>query len=133
MGAYATIDEYRADSGDETTPEARVSSILEQQSAKLRALVVGSAALNEDQRVLARAIVTDAARKALKPPAIGGVGSVDGASQASFSANGFSGSYTLANPSGAAWFDRSLVSALRRSLGTSQRIGSIAPHYGGPR
>jgi len=107
--------------------------MLDQQSAKLRLSVIGGRSLTEDQRILARAIVTDAARKALKPPSFDGVGAVDGASQASFSANGFSGSYTVANPTGSAWFDRSMVAALKKSLGTSQRIGAVCPFYGGRR
>ena len=130
MGAFATVEEYRADSGDASTPDERVSPMLEQQSAKLDALVVRGRELDGTQRVIARAIVTDAARKALKPPTLEGLAGVDGASQASFSANGFSGSYTLANPSGSAWFDRSMVSALKRSLGTSQLVGTLAPSYG---
>lgn len=132
MASYATVEEYRVDSGDERTPDERVESMLEQQSAKLRALAGISPCreLTDDQSLLARALVTDAARKALVPAFVEGAGEVTGATQASFSANGFQGSATFANPSGSAYFDRSTLSALRRSLGTSQRVGTIAPSYG---
>ena len=133
MGAaYATVEDYRTDTGDDATPEGRVSSALAQQSAKLRAIagIAEGRALTGDAAALARLLVTDAARKALVPPLVEGIGEVAGASQASFSANGFQGSVTLSNPSGTAYFDRSTLSALRRLLGTSQRIGTIAPSYG---
>ena len=53
-----------------------------------------------------------------------------GASQASFSANGFTGGYTLSNASGSAWLDRKMVSRLKRLLGKSPRIGTIMPEIG---
>ena len=133
--AYATVDEYRVDTGDEATSEDRVSAVLAQQSAKLRAHVGISEGrrLTDDQKQLARMLVTDAAGKALKPASIDGLGEVAGAKQASFSANGFQGSYTFANPSGAAYWDRDALRAFVRSLGASQRIGSVLPDYGGAR
>lgn len=135
MAVYASVEEYRLDTGDDSTPEARVESALSQQSAKLRARVgIGAARkLTADQSELAHLLVVDAARKALVPPSLDGLGDVSGASQASFSANGFQGSLTLANPSGTAYFDRDALKALVRSLGLSQRAGSIMPHYGSPR
>lgn len=133
MTAYASVSEYREDSGDETTAESRVTAALAQQSAKLRAELGGRAAGiegNEDALALARLLVTDAARKCLVAPSFEGVGEVAGATQASFTANGFQGSYTLQNPSGTAYFDRSTLKALKRLLGGTQRMGTIAPSYG---
>ncbi len=135
MSAYATLEEYRLDTGDDATPDARVASALEAQSAKLR-LKLGidpDRKLTDDQGALARLLVTDAARKALVAPAIEGVEDVAGVQSTSFSANGFSSSYTLANPSGTAYFDRDSLKALARSLSGSQRIGTILPSYGGAR
>lgn len=133
--AYATVEEYRTDTGDESTPDDRVQATLDQQSAKLRALagIAPSRPLTEDQALLARSLVTDAARKALVPVTIDGLGDVTGATQGSFSANGFSASVQLSNPSGTAYFDRSTLAALRASLGTSQAIGTVCPSYGGRR
>ena len=133
MAAFADVSEYREDSGDESTPDSRVVSALAQQSAKLRAELGSRAALidgNEDAEALARLLVTDAARKCLVAPSFEGVGEVAGATQASFTANGFQGSYTLQNPSGTAYFDRSTLKALKRLLGGSQRGGMLAPDYG---
>ena len=134
MAAYATVSEYREDTGDEDTAEARISAVLAQQSAKLRA-ELGAASkridADEDARALARLLVTDAARKCLVRPSFDGVGEVDGATTASFTANGFQGSYTLQNPSGAAYFDRSTLAALRRLLGCGQSCGTVLPFYGG--
>lgn len=127
--SYATVDEYRQDTGDVASDEGRVASAVAQQSAKLRAMlgIDASRELTPDQRALARALVVDAVRKALVPPTLDGVGDVAGASAASFGANGFTQSVTFANPSGSAWFDRSTLAALKRSLGTSQRIGTVYP------
>ncbi|MCB6312294.1 MULTISPECIES: hypothetical protein [Gordonibacter] len=135
MEAYATVEEYRLDTGDATSPDDRVASALSQQSAKLRsrAGIPRSRSLTEDQLQLARMLVTDAVGKALKPAVLDGLGDVAGAKQASFSANGFQGSYTLANPSGTAYFDRDTLKAFLRSLGRSQRVGSVMPSYGGLR
>lgn len=132
MAAYATVDEYRLDTGDADTSDERVQAVLDQQSAKLRAKLGISAdrALTDDQGVLARLLVTDAARKALVAPSINGVDDVSGVKTTSFSANGFQSSYTLANPSGVAYFDNDTLKALRRLLGSSQRIGTIMPSYG---
>lgn len=133
MAAFADVSQYREDSGDESTPDSRVSSVLAQQSAKLRAELGGRAVFiagNEDAETLARLLVTDAARKCLVAPSFEGVGEVAGATQASFTANGFQGSYTLQNPSGTAYFDRSTLKALKRLLGGSQRMGMLAPDYG---
>ena len=127
MSAYATVEEYRAYTGDETSTDARISAFLEQQSAKLRAecRISEDVELTSDQLTLAKALVTDAARKALMPVSLDGVSDITGASCASFSANGFQSSVTLANPSGAAYFDRSTLKALKRSLGCEQRIGYV--------
>ena len=121
MEAYATVEEYRLDTGDATSPDDRVASALSQQSAKLRsrAGIPRSRSLTEDQLQLARMLVTDAVGKALKPAVLDGLGDVAGAKQASFSANGFQGSYTLANPAGTAYFDRDTLKAFLRSLGQS--------------
>lgn len=133
MAAYADVTEYREDSGDESTSDSRVTAVLAQQSAKLRAELGSRAAgiaKSEDAQALARLLVTDAARKCLVAPSFEGVGEVAGATQASFTANGFQGSYTLQNPSGTAYFDRSTLKALKRLLGGSQRMGAVAPSYG---
>ena len=133
MASYATVEQYRVDTTDESSDDARVEAVLEQQSAKLRAtLGIGeSRSLTGDAATLARLLVTDAARKQLVPPSLEGVGELGGATQASFTANGFQGSYTLSNPSGSAYFDRSNLAALRRLLGRGQRIGTVCPYYGG--
>lgn len=130
--SYATVEEYRTDTGDSATPADRVESTLAKQSAKLRALagIREGRALTADQAALARDLVTDAARKQLVPALVEGVGEVAGASQTSFSVNGFQQSVSFANPSGTAYFDRTSLAALRRLLGTSQRAGTISPGYG---
>lgn len=135
MGAvsYATVEEYRLDTGDGSTADARIDAVLAQQSAKLRARagIAAERKLTEDQASLARLLVTDAAGKALKPASIDGLGDVAGASQASFSANGFQGACTFANPAGTAYWDRDALKAFLRLLGRSQRVGTVAPFYGG--
>lgn len=136
MAAYATVEQYRLDTGDEETDEARVEATLAQQSAKLRAELGRAAARiagDEDAESIARLLVTDAARKCLVSPSVDGIGDVTGATQASFSVNGFSTSYQLQNPSGTAYFDRSTLKALRRLLGCSQQVGTICPGYGARR
>lgn len=130
--AYATVDEYRTDTGDESGDESRVGAMLAQQSAKLRALagITESTALTNDQLLMCRALVTDACRKALVTPDVFGFGTMAGLTQATFSANGFSGSVQNSNGSGVAYFDRDMLRALRRSLGTSQAAGTVMPGYG---
>lgn len=133
MTAYATVAQYREATGDETTANARIEAVLTQQSAKLRAELGVRAkgiAGNEDAESLACLLVTDAAHKSLVAPSFAGVGEVTGATQASFTANGFQGSYTLQNPSGTAYFDRATLKALKRLLGGSQRMGTFSPSYG---
>ena len=133
--SYATVGEYRTDTGDQSSDEERVRAVLAQQSAKLRATlgIAATRALTGDAATLARLLVTDAARKQLVPPSLEGVGELGGATQASFTANGFQGSYTLSNPSGSAYFDRSNLAALKRLLGRGQRVGTMCPSYGGGR
>lgn len=132
MTSYATLDEYRTDSGDTESPDARVNAMLAQQSAKLRARagITASMALTEDQLLMCRALVTDACRKALVKPSVDAFGDLSGLTQGTFSANGFSGSFQNANGSGAAYFDRDTLRALMRSLGTSQGCGTVIPSYG---
>lgn len=130
---YATVDEYRTDSGDTASPDGRVDAMLLQQSAKLRALVgiTAGRTLTDDQLAMCRMLVTDSVRKALAPQVMAGIGAnISGATQASWSANGFSASTTFANPSGSAYFDRDTLRALRRSLGTSQSAGTVIPSFG---
>lgn len=133
--AFATVDEYRIDTGDTATDEERVAAELSRQSAKLRAtLDIGRThALTGDAAALARDLVTDAARKKFVQPACApmGVEDLTGVSQSSFTANGFQGSFTFQNPSGTAYFDRSTLNALKRLLGRGQRIGTVCPSYGG--
>ncbi len=132
MTSYATVDEYRTDTGDTSSPEGRVSSMLAQQSAKLRARVgiSESRKLTDDQMLMCRALVIDACRKALVKPSVDAFGDLTGLTQGAFSANGFSGSFQNANGSGAAYFDRDTLRALMRSLGTSQTSGTVIPSYG---
>lgn len=130
---YATVDEYRTDSGDTASPDGRVDAMLLQQSAKLRALagITAGMTLTDDQLAMCRMLVTDSVRKALAPQVMAGIGAnISGATQASWSANGFSASTTFANPSGSAYFDRDTLRALRRSLGTSQSAGTVIPSFG---
>lgn len=132
MISYATVEEYRTDSGDSASDAARVESMLAQQSAKLRARagIAEGRTLTEDQLLMCRALVTDACRKALVKPSVDAFGDLSGLTQGTFSANGFSGSFQNANGSGAAYFDRDTLRALMRSLGTSQGCGTVIPSYG---
>lgn len=130
---YATYQDYVTYTGDTTTSQERVEAMLASQSAKLRALtrMSNGQALDDDQALLAKELVVDSCRKALVPATLDGFGSpLTGATSASFSANGFQQSINLSNPSGAAYFDRSTLSALVRLLGGSQRIGTISPRIG---
>lgn len=131
---YATWAEYVARTGDEASSREQVESMLEDLSAELRAEcgIAGIGALDGDAGILARKLVIDAARKALVPPTLDGFeGSLAGARQASFTANGFSGSLTLSNSTGSAWFDSRSLARLKRLLGRSQRVGFVYPYYGG--
>lgn len=132
MTSYATVDEYRTDTGDSASDAARVESMLAQQSAKLRARagISNGRTLTDDQLLMCRALVTDACRKALVKPSVDAFGDLTGLTQGTFSANGFSGSFQNANGSGAAYFDRDTLRALMRSLGTSQGAGTVVPSYG---
>ncbi len=133
MGAFATVEEYRLDSGDSSTDDERVQAVLDQQSAKLRAKagITSKRKLTEDQQAIARLLVTDAARKMLVRPSVDGLEDAIGVKQSSFSADGFQGSYTFENASGSAYFDKDTLKAFIRSLGKSQRVGTIMPYYGG--
>lgn len=131
---YATVEEYRIETEDTTTTEGRIKALLMQQSVKLKAVCsLGSQeTLTQDQRTLAHALVVDAVRKALTTASADGfMTDLQGATQASMSANGFAASYSLYNPSGSAYFDKSLLNALKRLTGSAQRIGAILPDYGG--
>lgn len=132
MTSYATVEEYRTDTGDQSSDEARVQAMLAQQSAKLRAKagITETQRLTDDQLTLCRALVTDACRKALVVPTVDAFGDMTGLTQGTFSANGFSGSFQTANGSGSAYFDRDTLRALLRSLGRSQGAGTIVPSYG---
>ena len=132
MTSYATVEDYRTDTGDSASDAARVDSMLAQQSAKLRARagIAEGRTLTEDQLLMCRALVTDACRKALVKPSVDAFGDLTGLTQGTFSANGFSGSFQNANGSGAAYFDRDTLRALMRSLGTSQGAGTAIPSYG---
>lgn len=132
MTSYATVEDYRTDTGDSASDAARVESMLAQQSAKLRARagISNGRTLTDDQLLMCRALVTDACRKALVKPSVDAFGDLTGLTQGTFSANGFSGSFQNANGSGAAYFDRDTLRALMRSLGTSQGAGTVIPSYG---
>lgn len=135
MEAYATVEDYRLDSGDASTPDERVEAVLMQQSAKLRvkAGIDADKKLTDDQLQLARLLVTDAARKMLVAPTVDGMDDVTGIKQSSFSADGFQASYTFANASGSAYFDSDTFKAFMRSLRRFQRVGTMMPSYGGNR
>lgn len=125
---YATVQEYRDETGDQSSSDAMVSARLRQQSAKLRAKarIAAGRALTEDQLAMCHDLVVDSCRKALVPPTLEGFGSaLTGATSASFSANGFQQSVQLSNPSGAAYFDRDTLASLEASLGTRQRMGTV--------
>lgn len=132
MTSYATLDEYRTDSDDTESPDARVTAMLAQQSAMLRAVlgITESRMLTEDQLSMCRALVTDACRKALVKPSVDAFGDLSGLTQGTFSANGFSGSFQNANGSGTAYFNRNMLKALKCSLGVSQTSGTVIPSYG---
>ena len=132
MAAYATVAEYRLDSDDQVTAAERIEPMLEQQSAKLRSVcgLSESRVLTDDQKAMARYLVVDSVMKRLKPVTMEGIGDVSGATQASFTANGFSTNYTFQNPSGAAYFDLNMLAAFKSSLRVSQRVGTVMPSYG---
>jgi len=128
--SYATYEQYLTATGDAASPREQVEAMVEDLSAELRAEcgIPDSGALPGDAGILARKLVTDAARKALVPPSLEGIdGSLMGARQASFTANGFSGSLTLSNSTGSAWFDSRSLSRLKRLLGRGQRWGFVYP------
>ena len=91
MLQYATVEQYREDTGDKTSDAVRVNAMLKQQSAKLRAHcgITATETLSEDASELARLLVTDAVRKALMQTVLDGLGDVVGVKQAGFSVNGF--------------------------------------------
>lgn len=131
--SYASIEEYRTMTGDESSSVMRITMALASQSAKLRAIahIDASRTLTDDQKTLCRELVVDAVRKQLVPPTLEGFSSpLGGVTQASFSAGGFQQSVSLSNPSGSAWFDKSTLRALMDSLGTRQRIGTVMPSIG---
>ncbi|MGR1083943.1 hypothetical protein ACUYFE_07945 [Olegusella massiliensis] len=130
--AYATLEEYRTDTGDSASDDNRVTAMLLQQSAKLRAKVgiTETQHLTDDQLLLCRALVTDACRKALVHPMSEVMGDMAGMTQTTFSANGFSGSWQNSNGSGSAYFDKDMLKALIKSFGRSQGVGTIMPSYG---
>jgi hypothetical protein len=128
--SYATVDEYREDTGDTATDDARVAQKLASQSAKLRAEagITEGMSLSEDALALCRELVTDACRKALVPQQLEGFSApLYGASSASFSVNGIQQTVALSNPSGAAYFDRSTLAALKRLVHTGVRMGFVWP------
>ena len=130
--SYADAAEYAAATGDTSTTPERAEAELATLSARLRAElgVPESRELSGDSLLVARAAVCDAARKKLVSVSIDGLGDIGGVTQASFTANGFQGSYTMQNPSGSAYFDRSMLAELRRLLGRGARIGCARRSYG---
>ena len=126
MSSYATVAEYRIDTGDQASENESVEAALSQQSAKLRAhlRISEDEELSSDALELCRLLVTDASRKQLVKPDIPGIDGA-GVSQGSFSANSFSASFTAQSVTGSAYFDRDTLRALRRLLGRSQRAGNV--------
>ncbi len=142
MESFATVAEYRIDTGDTESSEERIEAMLGQQSAKLYALAGGidsyeaaskkwSANKKEMVSALARSLVTDSVRKSLVGTTIEGLGDMDGLTQGSFSADGFQASYTMANPSGSAYFDEKTLKAFLKAIKRSQNMGVVMPYYGG--
>lgn len=125
MNIYATVEDYRAFTDDEQTPAKKIELYLRQQSAKLTAAANIKSELSEEAQSLACLLVCDAAAKALRPATFEDFGDTTGASNVSFSVNGFSKSVQLQNPSGSAYFDRSTLKAFIRMLGTSQKVGVL--------
>lgn len=128
--SFVTLAEYRLDAQDDKTPDELVEAMLSQQSAKLRAKLGRAASRvskSEDAKALARYLVVDSSKKRLVRPTFEGVGEVEGATQASFTAGGFQSSYTLQNPSGAAYFDLDTLATLKQLLGCGQQLGTIMP------
>lgn len=127
MLQYATVEEYREDTGDKTSDAVRVNAMLKQQSAKLRAHcgITASETLSEDASELARLLVTDAVRKALTQTVLDGLGDVVGVKQAGFSVNGFQSNITLSNPSGSAYFDTNTLKAFKKLLRRGARAGFV--------
>lgn len=128
---YATYQDYVAVTDDTQANPDRVNMMLEGQSAKLRATcgIPSGTELTGDAKILARDLVVDAIRKAIAPP-LAALGDVPGATQASWSANGFTASATYSNPTGDAYFNRNLLKAFKNALGRGSVVGSIAPDYG---
>lgn len=133
MVAYATVDEYREQSGDSFSSDSLVQVKLNQQSAKLRAEcgITDATELSEDALLLAQFLVIDAVKKGLVSTSIDGIGEVEGVTQTSFTANGFQQSYTLQNPSGSSYWDNRTLADLKRLLGRTMSVGIMAPYYGG--
>jgi hypothetical protein len=108
--------------------------MLEDLSAELRVEcdIPDNARLKGDAAIVARKLVVDAARKALVPPSLEGFEDTDltNATQASFTANGFTKSVSLGTHTGSAWFDSSSLARLRRLVGRKQRFGYIWPSGG---
>ncbi len=128
MGAvYATVDEYRTATGDGSSSEDRVSYLLDEESAELRARagIRDGRELTDDQKLLCRKLVVGAVKAALVSPWPDELGDVGGAKQASFSANGFQQTVTLGVSANTAYFDQAVLKALRRSLSGSQSAFTV--------
>lgn len=126
---YATYEQYANSTGDEDSAPERVEQVLEELSAALRAecALRDGGALEGDAGLIARSLVIDAARKALVRPSIDGfAGDMEGARQASFTANGFTQSVTLTTTG--ARFDAASLARFKRLVGRGQRVRMVYPY-----
>lgn len=123
---YASVDDYRAATGDAKTDDGQLKKELSVLSARLRAEVgmCEEQPLSNDALTLASALVIDAARKKF---VIANAQDVPvGSSSYSFSADGFSESWSSANASGSAYWDRTMLVEFKQLVGYSgQRIGFV--------
>ena len=127
MASYAMYEDYVLSTGDNDSSKERVEYLLAEQSAELRAQcgLTENSALTDDQKALCRKLVIGSVKAALVSPLPEELGDMTGAKQASFSANGFQGTLTMAVSAGTAFFDRATMTALKKSLGRSQSLGII--------
>ena len=119
--SFATPEEYKAKYGTDVE-SGMLQAWLDDVSAYLRAEMGGRLDAHDDaQAASLRVVCLSATRRAPESAAPG-----FGVNQMSQSANGFSESYSFANPSG----DVYLTKAERRMLGIGRmRIGSIRPDW----
>lgn len=124
---YATVEDYRLDTGDADSTDERIEFYLNRVSTRLRAEtgIRDGEALTDDQASLASQLVIDAARKRLQPLVMEVLGDISGTTQASLSANGYSVTMSPQNPTSSAYFDQAMLRELKGLLGRRMAIGCI--------